>query len=92
MNYKTHNDKSISIGGTCGQGSITATYAELKEAFGKPSEMYDDYKSDAEWHIEFNNGMVASIYNWKNGKNYLGADGTPKTKITNWNVGGNFVT
>jgi hypothetical protein len=87
MNFQTHNDKRVNCGGTSFQGDLTATFANLKKKFGKPHGS-DGYKSDAEWEIEFENGVVATIYNWKNGKNYCGASGTAKTKITNWHVGG----
>ena len=89
MDYKTHNETSVQSNGTGLVGYITTTYQELVEAFGMPSDNYDDYKSDAEWEVEFADGTVATIYNWKNGKNYCGEDGTHKTKITEWNVGGN---
>jgi major membrane immunogen (membrane-anchored lipoprotein) len=89
MKFKTHNDKNIQSGGTSGQGRITTTYAQLVETFGKPSDNFDDNKSDAEWEVEFEDGTIVTIYNWKNGKNYCGPSGTPKTKITDWNIGGN---
>lgn len=89
MKFKTHNDKDISVGGTHRQGQIITTYRDIVNTFGKPSKDYDDYKSDAEWNIEFENGMVATLYNYKNGINYLGRkEGIPKTKITEWNIGG----
>jgi hypothetical protein len=87
MKFQTHNDKNVDCGGTHLQGEIVATFADLKKKFGKPTES-DGYKSDAEWEVEFENGVVATIYNWKNGKNYCGASGIAKTKITNWHVGG----
>jgi len=31
---------------------------------------------------------VATIYNWKDGPNYCGAEGTPVKKIMDWHVGG----
>ena len=87
MNFQTHNDKDVNSGGTTFVGEIQVSYAKLKETFGKPTPS-DGYKSDAEWEVEFENGVVATIYNWKNGKNYCGASGIPKTKITNWHIGG----
>jgi hypothetical protein len=87
MKFTTHNQKEININGTHLQGHITADYADLKKIFGKPT-IGDGYKVDAEWDIEFEDGTVATIYNWKNGRNYLCKDGLPKTKITNWNIGG----
>jgi hypothetical protein len=43
-------------------------------------------KVDAEWKVEFEDGTVACIYNWKNGMNFLGHQGTPTILITEWNV------
>lgn len=84
---KTHNDKEIEVEGTFGVGSITAEYKDLKRVFGKPLSG-DGHKTDAEWEIEFEDGKIATIYNWKNGKTYKGKKGTPKTKITDWSIGG----
>ena len=47
-----------------------------------------DGKTDVEWDIEFQDGTYLHIYNWKNGKNYLGDDGLEVDQITEWNVGG----
>lgn len=87
MKFQTHNQKNVNCGGTSLVGEIKVDYSKLKQTFGQPTES-DGYKSDAEWEVEFENGVVATIYNWKNGKNYCGKNGTPKTKITNWHVGG----
>jgi len=87
MQFKTHNQTYVRIHGTSLQGYMTTEYNTLKKAFGKPN-CGDEYKIDAEWDIEFSDGMVATVYNWKDGKNYLGADGTPKTKIMDWHIGG----
>lgn len=87
MNFQTHNDKEINVGGTGLQGHLTLKFSDIKKAFGKPHGS-DGYKSDAEWEIEFEDGVVATIYNYKDGKNYNGSSGTPKTKITDWHIGG----
>jgi hypothetical protein len=90
MNFKTHNeDESINVYGTSLINCIDVSYTELKKAFGKPSDDFDNYKSDAEWLVKFEDGTVATIYNYKDGKNYMGINGLPKTKIRNWHVGGN---
>lgn len=90
MKYITHNEDEVSINGTCGRGSIKCDYATLVKTFGAPSKYFDDYKSDAEWDLFFDNGDIVTIYNWKNGINYCGEeDGTPTRFITDWNVGGN---
>jgi len=88
MKFKTHNENFIDINGTSLVGEIKANYGDLKAIFGAPTDG-DGYKVDAEWEVEFENGTVATIYNWKNGKNYNGASGTAKTKITDWHIGGN---
>jgi hypothetical protein len=83
----THNDKEISGVGTSLVGYIDISYAELKKTLGQPSGS-DGYKSDAEWELEFEDGSIATIYNWKDGKNYNGSNGIPKTQIRDWHVGG----
>ena len=88
MNFKTHNQKKVESCGTGLVGYVHTTYKKLKEIFGKPTNG-DEYKIDAEWEIEFEDGKVATVYNYKDGKNYNGRDGMPKTKITNWHIGGN---
>tara|TARA_B100000586_G_scaffold243595_1_gene198094 strand:- start:2020 stop:2421 length:402 start_codon:yes stop_codon:yes gene_type:complete len=86
--YITHNDMDIDANGTHRMGSITAGYSLLCSLFGQPYSG-DDYKSDAMWDIEFEDGTVATIYNWKNGMNYCGAEGIPTVQISKWNIGGN---
>lgn len=75
------------VSGTHLQGYIYEDYDRLVEAFGEPSEG-DGYKVDAEWIIEFDDGTVATIYNWKNGRNYCGGDGLDVEAITDWHIGG----
>lgn len=88
--FKTHNQKEINVDGTGLVGHITADYKTLKRILGNPKKDSIDYKSDAEWEIEFEDGMIATIYNYKDGVSYLGKrNGMPKTKITDWHVGGN---
>lgn len=87
MNFTTHNTAEIDINGTCLQGEITATYAELVSLFGKPHKG-DGNKVDAEWDVRFEDGSIATIYNWKNGRNYCEDKGTPTEQITEWHVGG----
>lgn len=88
MNYVTHNqNKEIDTCYTSLIACIDVDYATLKRIFGKPT-FGDGYKVDAEWEIEFEDGKVATIYNYKSGKNYNGSNGTPKTKIRDWHIGG----
>jgi hypothetical protein len=69
------------------QGEISVTWKEIVKTFGKPNDDTDGYKVDAHWSIMTPAG-AATIYNYKDGKNYLGKEGTPKTKITDWHIGG----
>ena len=88
MKYLTHNDKKIETDGHL-QGYIDADYNILVKLFGKPSDFYDDYKSDAEWQIQFKDGIKCDIYNYKDGKNYCGDDGLEVEEIREWHIGGN---
>lgn len=62
------------------QGYITTDYKTLVKKLGKPHTNGDGSKTTAEWQIKFENGVVATIYDWKYGK-------TPKG-ICQWNIGG----
>lgn len=81
-----HSD-TADVNATSLQGYIDASYADLRTAFGTPNKG-DGYKVDAEWCLTFPCGTVATIYNYKDGKNYNGPSGTPKTKIRDWHIGG----
>ena len=77
----------ISTGVTCLQGELEIEYKELVKLFGKPNAKTDGYKVDAEWVI-FTPEGVATIYNYKSGKNYLGEEGLEVEEITDWHIGG----
>lgn len=87
MSFVTHNHADISINGTSLQGCINARFSELRELFGEPTDG-DGYKVDAEWDLRFDDGTVATVYNWKDGPNYCGESGTPVQDIREWHVGG----
>lgn len=87
LQFTTHNEGEIEFHGTSLQGEITATFKELSAIFGKPHDG-DGYKVDAEWDIRFGDGTVATVYNWKDGKNYNGSEGLPVEQIKEWHVGG----
>jgi hypothetical protein len=87
MQFVTHNSHRIDPTGTSLQGRVNATFVELLTLFGEPHDG-DRYKTDAEWTIRFEDGVIATVYNWKNGHNYCGTDGLPVEAITEWNVGG----
>jgi len=80
--------KTENINGTSLRGSVSATFQQLIDAFGVPSCWGCDQTTDVEWHVVFDDLVVATIYNWKNGKSYLGSEGLPMCEIKTWNVGG----
>lgn len=71
--------------GTHYVGEFKMPYAKLVEVIGEPNGMDDGYKTDVEWAFE-RDGVVATIYNWKDGPNYIGR-GTIKD-LDEWHVGG----
>ena len=84
MKYEIFED----TGGTYLQGHIDTTYENIVSVLGKQHHNGDDYKTDAEWNIKFEDGTIATLYNWKNGKNYCGDEGCELEDITEWNIGG----
>lgn len=73
--------------GGCLNGYLIITYAKLVELLGPPNVQTDEYKTDAEWAVSFQ-GETFAIYNYKTGKNYLGAEGLDVEDITTWHIGG----
>lgn len=76
------------INGSSLMGEVSATYEELVMLYGKPNGFGDDYKTDAEWELRSKGGDIVTIYNWKDGYNYCGSEGSPVEAITEWHVGG----
>jgi len=81
------------IHGTHLQGYLDVSYDEILQVMGnhliKPIKMKGYYcKTDVEWHGQFKDGRVFTIYNWKNGENYCGDRGLQLGQIKTWNVGG----
>jgi hypothetical protein len=95
VTFRECEERSSLITGTSLLGYIDVSYSTLVELFGDPftGDDVDGYKTDAEWHVEINSpdgdhvGFV-SIYNYKDGKNYLGADGLNVSDMRDWHVGG----
>ena len=75
----------VNVYGTSLRGHFSMPYAKLVGLIGEPNGASDGYKTDVEWAFE-RDGVVATIYNWKNGPNYIGR-GAIKD-IDEWNVGG----
>ena len=60
------------------QGYMQAYYHQLVEVFGEPEGGGD--KTTVEWCLEFEDGTVATIYDWKEYETPLGK--------YNWHIGG----
>jgi len=87
---KFKNNPYASVSGTCLQGYIREDFHNLVKIFGDPTDG-DGYKQDAEFIIEYKDGdktKVATIYNYKNGRNYNGDSAPKRQNIFEWNVGG----
>lgn len=82
MKFKT-GELGNRFNGTSLQGHVLTSYDTLVELFGKPTYGPNDEDSDkttCEWHIEFEDGTIATIYDWKMNETPMG--------IYNWHVGG----
>ena len=77
--YKV-NDPKTSINGTHLQGYVSTTFDKLVKLLGDPDEGSADGKTKAEWTLEFIDGTVATIYDWK----------MPRipTELYEWHIGG----
>jgi len=72
----------IYVGGTSLQGQIEIGYNQLVRILGEPTfETSGDGKVLAEWYLKFEDGTVATIYDWKN-------YGRKVEYITDWHIGG----
>jgi len=89
MNFQTHATLDIYTAGCGLMGIIKRDYDAIVKTFGEPTEGFD--KTDAEWHIRFDDGTVATIYNYKDGINYNGDRGLPVQDIKEWHVGGKSI-
>jgi hypothetical protein len=91
MEIKYINNINTEISGTSGKGSFICEYKTLVKVLGQPEEG-DEYKTQAEWDIEYKDGTVTTIYDWKQGKCYLGEEGIEPKEVIEWHVGGNEET
>jgi len=90
ITVETTNNRYASTG-TSLTGYLNTSYETLVDLLGEPNARVDGYKTDAEWHVkvkaEGEAPTFATIYNYKNGKNYLGANGLNVEDIKDWHVG-----
>ena len=80
--FATANDPRF--GNTHRIGELRIRYSVLCDIFGSDGRVVDD-KTDAEWGIIWSDGIVATIYNYKNGPAYAGR---PIERVTEWSIGG----
>ena len=69
--------------GTSLKGYIRASYDQLVQVFGQPDVGPDDRDQDKVtciWELTFNDGTVATIYDWKEGETPMGT--------YEWHIGG----
>jgi len=66
------------VNGTSLKGSVYTTYADLVEVFGEPERGGD--KTTVEWALQFDDGTVATIYDWKEYNTPMGR--------YDWHIGG----
>jgi len=79
MKFKTGNH--VNINNTSYMGLVWTTYDHISSVLGFPTRKDDgDDKVTCEWDIEFEDGSVATIYDWK-------TDRTPKG-LYDWHIGG----
>lgn len=78
--------KAKNVNGTCLQGRIETTLAELTKKFGPPHVEKPNHfdKVGYEWMLEFSDGTIATIYDWKR---YTNKPLEPNEKFE-WNIGG----
>lgn len=70
--------------GTSLQGYTETTLRKLVEVFGEPEYYPEGEKVTTEWCLKFEDGTVATIYDWKRYEL-----GTPELdELMHWNVGG----
>ena len=69
--------------GTWLQGSVLTTRAKLTETFGEPMQ-YEASKITLQWGVKFDDGTIATIYDWKRYEL-----GTPaEDELMTYNIGG----
>lgn len=79
MKFEVNSDQ-ISVNGTSHKGYVETTYDKLVKVLGQPKKGSADGKTTCEWKIMFDDGKVATVYDWKTGY-------TPKD-LYRWHVGG----
>jgi hypothetical protein len=84
MQFANVSDTDLWVG-TSLIGEVTATRDHLEKVFGKPSVTGGEGdKVTVEWTIAFEDGSIATIYDWKRYE-----EGSPEwDEVYGWHVGG----
>jgi len=70
--------------GTHLQGEVVASRRLIESVFGAPTFEDESSKVTTEWVIKFDDGLVATIYDWKRYE-----DGAPgMDEVYAWHIGG----
>lgn len=80
MHFHTHNQAHVETHLTMLQGSIQATREQMIKAFGLPIQSSSSRVIN-DWKIQFADGTVATIYDWK-------TEPFPDDQPYTWRVGG----
>lgn len=81
MQFETGNHISANMSSL--MGYVKANYFDLVETFGEPGGG-DGYKVFNEWVVQFEDGTVATIYDWKE----AGESVSQSALNYNWHIGG----
>jgi len=73
--------------GGCLLNTVDIPYNKMIKMLGEPSGVCDDYKTDVEWRIKFDD-VPLYVYNYKDGVNYNGLSGIPNAYLSDWHIGG----
>lgn len=80
MNY-TNLEDIMATNGTHLVDRVITDYFTIRNLFGEPQRFDGMEKVQVEWAIQFDDGKVATIYDWKE---YT----TPAEMVTDWHIGG----
>lgn len=84
IGFTTENVNIYKGEGTSLQGYTVATRRKLESTFAEPCYEGEGDKTTTEWEIEFSDGTIATIYDWK--RYELGAPAMDE--CIEWHIGG----
>jgi len=71
--------------GTSYQGEVQATLRTMIKIFGEPNSVGSD-KTTCEWTLQFENGTIATVYDWK--RDEYGIGEIDLDARVDWTIGG----